>query len=462
MHQTMHPRNRTNKQCWYYCKQSGCKNHQCRFAHKIPEESSLGQIHRIIEQVEHNQKHLSKQLRQIQSQNNGYALVMKRLDDIQTQNNNRFLSLNQSIQSINTQCKAIQSEIQMQKRAMTKQQTALSRSINKKHRKWSEKYDSDLSTKDAEKDVEDAPNERIDIVRHCGTILSPKSAQASETDPTHSDDECTNDNARANPALNPRTKLIPGAPSEMNTMATNGYRPSYQSGIYGTYLTSITPTSTPTVERCDTEYDTDNGTSSTSGSNVEEKEEEHDTASPIEVESIRNTMWYAANTNDGNVLVNDTMETDCVLPEANDDTPIPPTSITTATSKASKREHKNCPHQLKEEGNKLFKMKQYKNALAAYRAAHQLDPTEPIYVSNESAALYHMEEWDQFIACFDRLLDMKPDKPLVEKGIKRMHVIYKKTRGKYDGNDTCGQLYPKEMKYHQEVVNKYKRQYCKG
>merc|ERR1719229_883330 len=48
---------------------------------------------------------------------------------------------------------------------------------------------------------------------------------------------------------------------------------------------------------------------------------------------------------------------------------------------------------LKEEGNALYKAKDFDAAIVKYRAAQEVEPSAAAYVLNESAALFMQQKW---------------------------------------------------------------------
>eukprot|EP00484_Ammonia_sp_Unknown_P017101 CAMPEP_0197026278 /NCGR_PEP_ID=MMETSP1384-20130603/6401_1 /TAXON_ID=29189 /ORGANISM="Ammonia sp." /LENGTH=592 /DNA_ID=CAMNT_0042454921 /DNA_START=97 /DNA_END=1875 /DNA_ORIENTATION=- len=60
----------------------------------------------------------------------------------------------------------------------------------------------------------------------------------------------------------------------------------------------------------------------------------------------------------------------------------------------------------KEEGNKLYKEKKFREAIEAYKKAQAVDPKKAAYVLNESAALFMLEAWDDCIACCERAVEV--------------------------------------------------------
>lgn len=60
----------------------------------------------------------------------------------------------------------------------------------------------------------------------------------------------------------------------------------------------------------------------------------------------------------------------------------------------------------KKEGNKFYVKKQFPEALAHYKKAKELDPTNPTYMSNESAVYFEQKDYDKCIACCDEAIQL--------------------------------------------------------
>eukprot|EP01083_Nonionella_stella_P079400 217827_1 len=130
-----------------------------------------------------------------------------------------------------------------------------------------------------------------------------------------------------------------------------------------------------------------------------EEEEENDACACIDVKS----MWSMH-----------TYDTDI------DDKHVDDGSVSPITSNTSIQEQQLKAQQLKECGNELYRKRQYNAALEVYRDAQKLDPSDPIYISNESAVLYMMGRNEECIECCERAINMDPDRDMSFKLFRRI------------------------------------------
>jgi len=86
--------------------------------------------------------------------------------------------------------------------------------------------------------------------------------------------------------------------------------------------------------------------------------------------------------------------------------PEPELSAEEIAEREAKRARDEKALSLKEEGNALYKAKDYDAAIGKYKEAQAVDPTNAAFVVNESAALFMQQKWEETLACCQRAIDV--------------------------------------------------------
>jgi len=71
-----------------------------------------------------------------------------------------------------------------------------------------------------------------------------------------------------------------------------------------------------------------------------------------------------------------------------------------------KKETQMAARKKKDEGNELYKAKQFEEALAAYDAAFEIDPTNMTFLNNKAAVYFTQNKWDECIEACNKAVEV--------------------------------------------------------